>query len=135
MKMKFFFVNVVFLFLLGCLNTNKVSRLSIEDQKIMTDFIAGQKKKLPQFLDCCTTWVDVYQDKNQLVYLYKMNVESVDVDMIQEIKNKHYSKEKLDEICGMIIGVFESQVVFKYRIVNNKNIDLFQMIFTEELCK
>ncbi len=134
MKNKIFFVIVLSLFLFGCLNVDKVSKLSVEDQKIMTDFISSQKKKLPRSLDCCTTWVDVYQNENNLVYLYKMNVEEIDSKKIQEIKNKHYSQEKMEEICGMITGVFEIPVVFEYRVVNNKNKDLFQITFTEEYC-
>lgn len=135
MNIKLCFLGFLLLFLSGCLNVDKKSGLTFEDQEIMTDFILGQKKKLPRSIDCCTTWVDVYQNKNKLVYLYKMNVESVDDKTIQEIKNKHYSKHKVDEICGMIMGVFESPVEFSYQIINKKNENLFQMTFTQELCK
>lgn len=134
MLIKFFSVSFLFFCMAGCLNVEQDSRLSIADQTLMTDYIQSQKKKLPRNLDCCTTWIDVYQSQNKLIYLYQVNADNMNENQILEIKNKHYSKPKIDEICGMIIDVFESPVEFEYRIINNKKEELLKMSFTQELC-
>lgn len=132
--MRILFFSLLLFIFPGCYSIEKARILSAQDETLMTDYIQSQKKKLPRNLDCCTTWIDVYQSKNKLFYLYQVNADNMNENQILEIKNKHYSKPKIDEICGLIVDVFESPVEFEYRIINNKKKDLLKMSFTEELC-
>ncbi|MDG3557557.1 hypothetical protein P7L54_16560 [Acinetobacter bereziniae] len=121
-----------FLFLNGCSNLKE--SVVPSDDVFINDFITGQRKKLPITLNSMTKWVDVYKLNNKLVYVYKVNMVGLDERVIQTIKNNNSSESKVNEICNLIVGTFDSKVDIEYKILNVNNLELVSMTYNEDDC-
>ncbi|QIO05886.1 hypothetical protein [Acinetobacter shaoyimingii] len=137
MNLKIFSLIFISIFILISCSTvnNKNEELNVIDKEVMDDFILNKKKELPKKIDCCTSLIDVYRDKNTLVNVYQLKLERVDDKSIEDIKNKHYLPPKVNEICNLVETTFDGPVELEYKILNVNNVYLFSLFFSKSKCK
>ncbi|MEW9150900.1 hypothetical protein AB2762_12480 [Acinetobacter indicus] len=90
-------------FLTGCIETKSSDYLKPSDElAAIQDFVVEKKRELPVLVDAYTNWVDLKIVDNKLIYVYKINTQSISVEQAEGMKEYYYSGRKKVEICNSI---------------------------------